>query len=63
MQQPATISPITPKQAQKILAENGLQVTLEQATGILEFLTKLAESTQHHEDSIPLHSGIHRRAS
>lgn len=61
---PATISTtITPEKAQRILSDNGLQVTLDQAKGILEFLIIFAKSTQQHEDSLPLHPGINRRAS
>jgi hypothetical protein len=62
---PANISSITPVQAQKILAENGLQVTLEQSAGILEFLVKLAQTSICHdeENSLPVHSGEYRRAS
>jgi len=56
-------SSITPAQAQKILAEHGLQVSLEVSEGILEFVVKLAQSTQQHEDSIPIREGKHRRAS
>ena len=56
-------STITPVQAQKILADNGLQVSLEVSEGILDFLVKLAQSTQQHEDSIPIREGKHRRAS
>lgn len=53
----------TPEKAQKLLRDHGMEVTLDQAMGILQFLFKLAESTQGHEDSIPLRPGQHRRAS
>jgi pyruvoyl-dependent arginine decarboxylase (PvlArgDC) len=60
----ATISSITPEKAQKILRENGLQCSLQEAAGILEFLIKLAQtSICHEENSIPIHQGKHRRAS
>ena len=36
-------SNMNPEQAQKILAENGQQVTIEMAAKILEFLEKLAK--------------------
>lgn len=64
MQPSTTISPtITPAKAQKVLADNGLPVSIEMAADILNFLTKLAESALQHEDSIPLHTSKHRRAS
>lgn len=61
----ATISSITPEKAQKILRDNGLQCTLQEAAGILEFLIKLAQTSICHdeENSIPLRPGEHRRAS
>lgn len=70
----ATIQDITPATAQKLLAENGLQVSPEQAAGILEFLSKLAaialpillqnqKPLINEEDSLSLHTGEHRRAS
>lgn len=61
----ATISSITPEKAQKILRDNGLQCTLQEAAGILEFLIKLAQTSICHdeENSIPIHQGKHRRAS
>ncbi len=62
MQHQQTISPITPARAQKILADNGLNTTLEEAAGILQFLIKLATLTQH-ENSLSLYTGEHRRAS
>lgn len=36
-------SVITPQEAQKILADQGMHVTIEQAQEILEFLTRLAD--------------------
>jgi hypothetical protein len=69
---PGTIKEITPAQAQKILAENGLQVSLDQAAGMVEFLSNFARiilnSLQNqkpllNEDSLPVHKGEHRRAS
>lgn len=61
----ATISSITPQKAHKILQDNGLQCTVDQAAGILEFLIKLAQTSICHdeENSIPIHPGEHRRAS
>jgi hypothetical protein len=59
-----TICTITPEKAQNILQENGLQVSLDQSKSILEFLVKLAQTSFcQDEDSMPLHSGEHRRAS
>jgi hypothetical protein len=60
-----TISSITPEKAHKILRDNGLQCTLEDAAGILEFLIKLAQTSICHdeENSIPVYQGEHRRAS
>lgn len=61
---PATIkTSITPQKAQQVLQEHGLQVTLEQSKEILEFLIKLAQSTQYAKDSRPIHQGKYRRAS
>jgi hypothetical protein len=61
----APISTITPEKAQRILRDNGMDCTLEEAAGILEFLVKLASTSICHdeEDSIPIHKGEHRRAS
>jgi hypothetical protein len=39
------LSTISPQQAQKILSDGGLEVTLEQATAILQFLNKMAQIT------------------
>ena len=63
MNYPASITTWSPEKAQKFLRENGMDVTIEQAKGILEFLVKLAKSTQQHENSLPLHPRQHRRAS
>jgi hypothetical protein len=45
---------ITPVQAQKILADNGMQVSIEQAEEILKFLTTLAEITLNNEELLAL---------
>lgn len=37
---------ITPEKAQKLLQQEGLQLNLQQAEAVVEFLYKLAESTQ-----------------
>lgn len=56
---PATIqTKITPEKAQKILQDNGMQVNLDQAKSILEFLLILAQSTQH-ANSRSVHPGKH----
>lgn len=52
----------TPEKIQKLLAERGRHVTLEQAKATLEFFIKLAQSTQH-ANSRSIHPGEHRRAS
>ena len=39
------MSTISPEQAQKILSDGGLKVTLEQATAILDFLNKMSQIT------------------
>lgn len=65
MNLPATIqTTITPEKAQRILQDNGMQVSLEQAKSILEFLVIFAKASQQtNADSRPLHKSIHRRAS
>jgi hypothetical protein len=60
---PATIKNITPAKAQKILAEHGLQVSLDQSKNILDFLYNLAHQTLNNENSLSLHTGEYRRAS
>jgi hypothetical protein len=60
---PNIATSITPAKAQKLLAEHGMLVSLEQAAVILEFLLKLATSTQTHEVSHSIHPRQHRRAS
>lgn len=61
---PSDIQPaITPAQAQQILAQHGQHVSLEVATSILEFLVKLAQSTQQNENSLSLCEGKHRRSA
>lgn len=52
----------TPEKIQKLLADRGKHVTLEQAKGVLEYFIKLAQSTQH-ADSRSIHPRKHRRAS
>lgn len=60
---PASIQNITPAKAQKVLADNGMQVSLDQAKAILDFLYNLAQQTLlQNENSIPLYPGEHRRA-
>lgn len=39
------LTTVSPEQAQKILSDEGLDVTLEQATAILDFLNKMAQIT------------------
>lgn len=58
MQLPAHISTITPDRALKILQENGLSVTLEEAAPLLDFLVKLAEHTLKNEDCLPIHPRV-----
>lgn len=40
-----SLTTISPEQAKKILAEGGLEVTLEEATAILHFLNQMAQIT------------------
>lgn len=40
-------SKMTPERAQKILGEDGLHVSLEQATEILKFLDRLSDIAMH----------------
>lgn len=67
MQFPLPISSsITPAKAQKVLADNGMLVSLEEAEGILQFLLKLAtlsQQVQPNEEGLSIHTREHRRAS
>jgi hypothetical protein len=54
---------ITADKAQKILAENGMQVSLEQSAAILDILLKFAQATLDAKDSRPLYQSKYRRAS
>jgi hypothetical protein len=62
---PAIQTSWTPEKIQKFYRANGKEISITAAEGILQFMIKLAQSTQllSDEKSIPLHQGKHRRAS
>ena len=53
-------APLTAEKAANILAANGLRVSIEQATVINEFLTKLVQLNLKNENSRSLHKSKHR---
>lgn len=50
---------VTPEKAKKLLSENGLQVSDQQAAAIVKFLTTLATATITDEKLLPVYKSKH----
>lgn len=51
---------VTALQAEAVLKANGLEITREQTTVVLNYLYALAQNTMSHEESNSLHTSEHR---